>query len=99
MEKGRDIETSVYREAYSGRIAAYYHNNRRLFGSSKFTLVPRQAFRGEVDAKVLDELQTVRDACDDPRDFRGILSRLESRESAAVSQSRKCVENGLMKVT
>ena len=43
-KKGRDVEACLYREAYSGRIAAYYHNNVRLFGSSKFTLVPRQAF-------------------------------------------------------
>ena len=90
------MEACVYREAFAGRIAAYYHNNKRLFGSGKFTLVPRQAYRGEVDIYALEELQTIRDVCGEVQNFRGVTSR--SRQSGDVSLSRKCAEEGLYKV-
>ena len=95
--KGRNVEACVYREAFSGRIAAYYHNNERLFGSCKFTLVPHQSFRGHFEAKTMEELQVVRDICEERKDFRGVSQSGSSISSK--STARKCVEEGLRKVT
>ena len=38
-----------------------YSNNERMFSSSKFTLVPREAFRGNVDTTRMKELGIVYD--------------------------------------
>ena len=96
-KKGQDIEACLYREAYSGRIAAYYHNNRRLFGSEKFTLVPRRAFRGHRDASALEELQVVHDVCE-PTTVRGISTGDLSSRVISLSETRKCVNEGLSRV-
>ncbi|CAN8067641.1 unnamed protein product [Agarophyton chilense] len=38
---GRTVEAIVYRESVSGRIAAMYHNNDRIFSARQFTLIPK----------------------------------------------------------
>lgn len=60
---GRDVEADVYMESFSGRIAAVYHNNVKVLGAHKFTLVPKNNFRGSlnVNAKKIQALQTLHD--------------------------------------
>ena len=43
---GKIVEAFVYRESYSGRTAAMYHNDMHRFGSHTFTLTPKSGFRG-----------------------------------------------------
>ena len=57
----RQVQASVYRESFSGRIADVYSNNERMLSSTKFKLVPREAFRGNVDAPRMKELGIVYD--------------------------------------
>ncbi|CDF34053.1 unnamed protein product [Chondrus crispus] len=59
---GRELEACLYRESCSGRIAAMIHNNRRLFKSRSFTIVPHSRFRGQEPLSVLAEEQVIFDA-------------------------------------
>ena len=43
---GRTVRAFVYRESYSGRIEAMYHNDLTRFGSHTFTLIPKTGFKG-----------------------------------------------------
>ena len=43
---GRTVEAFVYRESYSGRIAAMYQNDLSRFVSHTFTLIPKTGFKG-----------------------------------------------------
>ena len=43
----RDLGACLYRESCSGRIAAMIHNNKKLFNSRSFTIVPHSRFRVE----------------------------------------------------
>ena len=57
----RQVQASVYRESFSGRIGAVYSNNERMLSSTKFTLDSREAFRGNVDTTRIEELGIVYD--------------------------------------
>ena len=57
----RQVEATVYRESYSGRIAAVYSNNERMFRSTKYTLVPRDNFRRHIDPCNIRALATLYD--------------------------------------
>ena len=57
----RQIQAAVYRESYYSRVAAVYTNNERLFSASKFTLVPKDSFRGICDAGKIKALSIVFD--------------------------------------
>ncbi|CAN8073937.1 unnamed protein product [Agarophyton chilense] len=46
-----DATGLVYRESFSGRIAAIYHNNDRLFSATKFTLIPRAGHQKQSSSK------------------------------------------------
>jgi hypothetical protein len=41
------IQAAVYLESVSGRIAATIHNCSAMFDAENFTIVPRNAFRGD----------------------------------------------------
>lgn len=56
---GRTLEAAVCRESFSGRIAAMYHNNDRLFSMRKFTLIPRNSFRVGANHEKPEQLQTI----------------------------------------
>lgn len=58
----RAIEACVYRESCSGRIAAFVHNNSRIFPSRCFTVVVKEAFLTGSVPKKLDLALTVYDA-------------------------------------
>ena len=58
---GRAIEASVYRESYSGRIAAIYHNDKARFCSTRFTLIPKEAYRYSNLNEKLEDMQVVFD--------------------------------------
>ena len=57
----RQVQASVYRNSLLGRIAAVYSNNERMLSSTKFKLVPREEFRGNVDTTRMTELGIVYD--------------------------------------
>lgn len=40
----REIEAVLYRESYSGGVAAAFPNNRDMFGANLFKLVPKREF-------------------------------------------------------
>ena len=42
---GKSVQAVVYRESCTGRIAAFYHNNQRMFGAQKFSLIPKKGYR------------------------------------------------------
>lgn len=42
---GRLVQASLYRENFSGRIAAIYHNNIREISAQKFAIKPKSKFR------------------------------------------------------
>lgn len=57
--KGNNIQALVYRESYSGRVAAMYHNNLRLFGANRYTIVPQDRFRNACRDYDIEEAQIV----------------------------------------
>ena len=58
-EIGRTIDAAVYRESAIGRVAAMYHDNERIFSTSRFTLIPRSTFRDGLNETKLEQLQTI----------------------------------------
>ena len=59
LRHGQSLEAALYRESYSGRIVATLHNNKRLFGSNKLTLVPKERFRRHLDEVEMEAIQIV----------------------------------------
>ncbi|CDF38292.1 unnamed protein product [Chondrus crispus] len=59
--KGRPIEASVYRESYSGRIAAVYSNDSTRFGAHHYCLIPKDGFRHKFDCDAEERLQLIFD--------------------------------------
>lgn len=55
----RVVEAAFYRQSFSGRIAAIYHNDPKMFGATKFVLVPKGLFRGGLTASMIEELQVL----------------------------------------
>lgn len=60
---GRKEEAIVYRESFSGRVAALYHNNKQLFSSKKFTIVPREKYRGSFSLQKIEKEQIIFKPC------------------------------------
>ena len=52
----RRTEAVPYRESYTGRIAAMYHNTRNLSNAREFTLILRASFTICLDQKRLMKL-------------------------------------------
>ena len=69
---GRTLEAAVYRESASGRVAVIYHNNERLFSTSKFTLIPRRTFRDGLDEAKMERIQTVYERMSQARTARDV---------------------------
>ena len=42
---GKKVQALLYREGYSGRIAAMYHNDVKNFGAHSYTLIPKDGYR------------------------------------------------------
>lgn len=62
---GRRVQAALYRESVSGMIAAMYHNDEKLLGAHKFTLLPIQSFRGKrFDGAKLESIQVLYDRSD-----------------------------------
>ena len=59
---GRDLEACLYRKSCSGRIAAMIHNDRKLFKSPSFTIVPHNRFRSSCSLDAIQEEQVVYDS-------------------------------------
>ena len=90
----RTIEACLYRERFSGRIAAKIHNNGFLFPLTCFTVVLKEAFRSpDAEAKVQDSLILY----DGTRGDGSIMGR-ETRNTRFQSTGRESVENLLKRV-
>ena len=57
--KGRPIEASIYRESYSGRIAAVYNNDSTRFGAHHYCLIPKYGFRHKFDCDAVERFQVI----------------------------------------
>ena len=59
--KGRTIEASVYKESYSGCIAAVYSNDPVRLGAHQYCLIPKNSFRHRFDGAAVEKVQLVID--------------------------------------
>ena len=84
LKHGRRVEACVYRESFSGRIAATVNNNQEKFGSSLYTLVPREGPAHCQDENGIDLIQTVHEEIE-PRRKR---QRTENYAASAISADR-----------
>ena len=55
------IGAAVYRERFSGRVAAIYHNNMRMFDSKKFMLAQKSSFKRVIRPESIVEFQVLYD--------------------------------------
>ena len=58
---GRALQASVYRESFSGRIAAVYSNDESRFGAHKFCVVPKEGYRSSFTSQQVEEVQVIYD--------------------------------------
>lgn len=59
--RARQVEAILYRESCIGRIVAAHHDNLRLFGARRFTLLPKHNYRRVVEKERTSEIKTVKD--------------------------------------
>lgn len=58
-QSGKTIQAIVYRQSFSGRIAAVYHNDTSLFSADNFSLVPKDTYRSAVSDTKINRRQIV----------------------------------------
>lgn len=57
-ERG-NIQAVVYRESYTGGIAAIYHNDQQLLSAHSFGLIPKNGYRQSFQAAELNQIREV----------------------------------------
>lgn len=50
------VQAATYRESYTSRIAAIYHNNQTIFGAHRFSFIPKNGYQQSFQAAVFNQI-------------------------------------------
>ena len=89
---GRAIQASVYRESFSGRIAAVYSNDERRFGAHKFCVIPKESYRNYFTSEQVEEVQVIFDRRNDTPSETGANYNLRVSASEYMLSTLKVVQ-------